>query len=312
MNAFVFECLRAMVVLLPAGLLVWHFTYRRYATRVWAGVLLAYMWQLQWRMVLYASGVGLGLWQFRASDIALYGVPVDMVLGTSLALGALSALGVLRLGLVVVIALDAIWVGFILLESASVWAYALMLLVSFVVIAPSLWLARWTSSDRHLYWRAALQPLCWVLLYLWFFPSVFFQITGDSWSTFLSRPLWLNALFLLILSVPGGMIVSALYVFAVYGEGTGFPYDPPKRLVTSGVYRYISNPMQLGIVLLMGGWGLILQSTAVAASSLVALLLFVVFKDVCNGSCQIGRQDPAWQRYQRGVGKWIPRLKRGV
>lgn len=73
------------------------------------------------------------------------------------------------------------------------------------------------------------------------------------------------------------------------GKGTAFPYDPPKYLVTTGVYRYVSNPMQIGIVLLMLGWGAILKSTYVMGTGMVAIMLFIAFKDVCNGSIISGR-----------------------
>jgi hypothetical protein len=42
-----------------------------------------------------------------------------------------------------------------------------------------------------------------------------------------------------LLALPG---VAAVMEFAGRGLGTPTPYDPPKRLVTSGVYRYCANP----------------------------------------------------------------------
>ena len=94
--------------------------------------------------------------------------------------------------------------------------------------------------------------------------------------------------------------------FAKDGKGTGFPYDPPVYLVTTGVYQYVSNPMQIGIVFLMAMWGMILSSALLSLTAPIALVLFIVFKNVCNGSCQIGKSDPNWQVYQRNTPKWIP------
>lgn len=96
-------------------------------------------------------------------------------------------------------------------------------------------------------------------------------------------------------------------MFAKQGQGTAFPYDAPKYLVTTGVYRYISNPMQVGIVLMMLFWGAILESDLVMLSAVVAGVLFLVFKNVCNGSCRIGVTDAeSWARYQQSVPKWFP------
>jgi hypothetical protein len=70
--------------------------------------------------------------------------------------------------------------------------------------------------------------------------------------------------------------------------------------------------MQLGICLAMAWWGVVTASIAVALASLVALMLFLVFKDACNGSCAIGERDPNWARYQREVPKWFPRRRAWV
>ena len=108
--------------------------------------------------------------------------------------------------------------------------------------------------------------------------------------------------------IPTSLIISALYQFAVEGGGTAFPYDPPKKLVTGGIYRYISNPMQTGICILMGWYGIVLQSAWIIFSAVIAVILFIVFKDVCNGSCAIGKESEAWQAYQAAVPKWMPRF----
>jgi steroid 5-alpha reductase family enzyme len=61
---------------------------------------------------------------------------------------------------------------------------------------------------------------------------------------------------------------------------------------------------------MMAWWGVVLQSVLVSSSAVVAVLLFIVFKDICNGSCAIGEKDPAWYHYQKEVPKWVPRLTR--
>src|SRR5262249_46230709 len=53
--------------------------------------------------------------------------------------------------------------------------------------------------------------------------------------------------------------LGCAFAFAWRGLGTPAPFDPPRRLVVSGLYRYVRNPMYSGMALFMIGewllWG---------------------------------------------------------
>jgi protein-S-isoprenylcysteine O-methyltransferase Ste14 len=302
------------LVLLPAGLLVHQFLHRSHPVINWVAALFAHIWQFQWRLILFAAGVQWQLWEFAPSDIQLFGVPTFIMFGASLLLGMLprifftklpplvltAALLVFDLVLILVVfplsfpAISLLWLG----------------LTSLLVIVPSTLLAEWTVKSKHVYLRSFLQNISWGILLLWLFPSLIFNNTNDGWqslvSQFLERNVFGNTLYFLPMLIPALLIINALYVFAKQGQGTGFPYDAPRYLVTTGVYRYISNPMQVGIVMMMAIWGWMLQSYLVALSAVVALTLFLVFRNVCNGSCQLGITDPEWEKYQANTAKWLP------
>ena len=46
--------------------------------------------------------------------------------------------------------------------------------------------------------------------------------------------------------------------FYVSGKGTLAPWDPPEKLVVIGLYRYVRNPMYVGVLLLVFGWAHVL------------------------------------------------------
>ncbi len=302
-----FELFRVLVVMLPAAILVHQFVHKQHPLKQWVGGLFAHIWQFQWRLIGFAGGIQLGLWQFTAEDMLLFDLPVDAILGCGLLLGFLPRIRLPQLPLVILVIIDGLITFLLLPIDYKSSAIPFLIILSLVVILPSHWLARWTEHDKHLYLRSLLQNTSWAILLLWLFPSILFNLTDDSWTPFLQRSLWLNIVYLLPLTLPSGLIINALYEFAHHGKGTGFPYDSPKYLVTSGSYRYLSNPMQVGIVLMMAGWGAILESTLVMLSAPVALILFLVFKNVCNGSCQLGKTHAdEWERYQQSVPKWIP------
>ena len=69
------------------------------------------------------------------------------------------------------------------------------------------------------------------------------------------RPLGLVAL------VPGLFILAwCIRDFYVAGHGTLAPWAPPTRVVTVGLYRFSRNPMYVGVLLILAGWGLMFQS----------------------------------------------------
>jgi protein-S-isoprenylcysteine O-methyltransferase Ste14 len=69
------------------------------------------------------------------------------------------------------------------------------------------------------------------------------------------------------------MASAALGEFAVRGGGTPYPWDPPPRLVTTGPYAYLANPMQVSTVALL----LMLAAAARSASLAAAALTSAAF-----------------------------------
>ena len=121
-------------------------------------------------------------------------------------------------------------------------------------------------------------------------------------------------------AVIAGMVVTAAglaialwcaLAFALIGRGTPAPFDPPRRLVARGPYRFVRNPMYLGAVLALLGVALYYRSLALlgyACAFLLAAHLFVV-----------GYEEPTLRRtfgshyeaYRASVPRWVPRRPRG-
>jgi protein-S-isoprenylcysteine O-methyltransferase Ste14 len=94
--------------------------------------------------------------------------------------------------------------------------------------------------------------------------------------------------------------------FALVGKGTPAPIDPPKELVVRGPYRYVRNPMYLGVVLVLVGEALIWASPTLliyAALILLACHLFVVYYEEPTLQRQFG---DAYAHYCRSVPRWLP------
>lgn len=54
------------------------------------------------------------------------------------------------------------------------------------------------------------------------------------------------------------MLWSVLHFIKV--KGTPVPFNPPPKLVTTGPYAYVRNPMLIGVFILLYGFGVLFQS----------------------------------------------------
>jgi protein-S-isoprenylcysteine O-methyltransferase Ste14 len=96
--------------------------------------------------------------------------------------------------------------------------------------------------------------------------------------------------------------------FYVLGKGTLAPWDPPKRLVVVGLYRFVRNPMYVAVLTVVLGWTLVFGCTWLAFY-LVALAigfhLRVLFYEEPRLRQQFATQ---WSAYSAAVPRWLPRL----
>ena len=96
--------------------------------------------------------------------------------------------------------------------------------------------------------------------------------------------------------------------FAVEGLGTPAPVHPPGRLVVTGLYRFVRNPMYVGVVSAVLGQALIFGSAPLAFYAALLWLFFHVFV-VAREEPALRRRFPAdYSAYCAHVGRWLPRL----
>jgi protein-S-isoprenylcysteine O-methyltransferase Ste14 len=93
--------------------------------------------------------------------------------------------------------------------------------------------------------------------------------------------------------------------FYATGRGTLAPWDPPKHLVTVGLYRRSRNPMYVGVILILIGWAVIFAVPALwvyAALVLAAFHLRVLLHEEPFLSRVHGAE---WERYRSRVPRWL-------
>ena len=102
------------------------------------------------------------------------------------------------------------------------------------------------------------------------------------------------------------MLLWCVRDFYVSGRGTLAPWDPPKRVVIVGLYRFTRNPMYVGILFLLSGWSFLAASPWLAAYGVflaIAFHLRVLLYEEPVLKKQFGEE---WDGYAATVPRWWP------
>jgi len=113
-------------------------------------------------------------------------------------------------------------------------------------------------------------------------------------------------LFLLLVSVP--VLIGAFVRFARDGLGTPAPIAPTERLVVTGAYRYVRNPMYLAVVGAIVGQALMLGQPRLLPYAAVVAVLMVCFVRFHEEPTLRRRFGATYEAYCRAVPGWWPRL----
>ncbi|HVG46255.1 MAG TPA: isoprenylcysteine carboxylmethyltransferase family protein [Longimicrobium sp.] len=104
-----------------------------------------------------------------------------------------------------------------------------------------------------------------------------------------------------------GLFAWCVALFARVGQGTLAPWDPTRRLVAVGPYRYMRNPMISGVLAMISGEALLLGSRAVAWWGAAFLAINQVYFLVLEEPGLARRFGEGYLRYKAAVPRWLPR-----
>jgi protein-S-isoprenylcysteine O-methyltransferase Ste14 len=104
------------------------------------------------------------------------------------------------------------------------------------------------------------------------------------------------------------LFVTSLRRFATEGEGTLAPWDPPRKFVVSGPYRFVRNPMISGVVLILFAEAALLHSGLLATWGLLFLAGNFVVIPVVEEPMLRQRFGAPYEEYCRNVGRLVPRF----
>jgi protein-S-isoprenylcysteine O-methyltransferase Ste14 len=94
-------------------------------------------------------------------------------------------------------------------------------------------------------------------------------------------------------------------------SGTPMPFKPPARLITTGIYAYVRNPMVVAGILIGEGLGFLFGSASLILIfiPLLTLLGFIYLKFVEERELEL-RFGSEYLEYKKRVPMFIPKLRR--
>ena len=94
--------------------------------------------------------------------------------------------------------------------------------------------------------------------------------------------------------------------FATEGRGTLAPWDPPRHLVVSGVYRRVRNPMISGVILILLGEALALLSIPLLQWAAGFWLINAIYIPLLEEPMLEARFGAEYREYKAHVPRWVP------
>jgi protein-S-isoprenylcysteine O-methyltransferase Ste14 len=269
-----------------------------------AAMIVAGAWALLTLIPLNLVALRVGWWTFHTDGAVWLGMPMDLIVAWVILWGPLPAL-LLRLLPVPLLTALLVWADILLMPLAEpvVDLSRLWLVGEFagaaVCLIPALLLAYWTREGQLVHARVWAQAaLAFGLMVV--LPLLVLGVVPSGPTVFA------GAQAVALAGLPG---LAAAREFARVGAGTPLPYDPPVRLVTSGPYAYVRNPMQTSMTAVYLVLAALLREPALLLLGLSALVYGAGFADWHESGQLRAAFGRRWTDYSSGVRAWLPRWR---
>ncbi|MEV2276065.1 methyltransferase [Nocardiopsis sp. NPDC049922] len=295
---------RGLGLAFPALALVGLCLWRAPRQRETAAMIVASAWAVLTLVPLNLYALHTGWWTFHAEGAVWWGMPVDLMLAWVLLWGALPAL-LLRLLPVPLLSFVLVWADVVLMPLAEPvvvlddrWMVG-EIVGATVCLIPALLLAYWTREGQ------------WVHARMWAQATLAGGLLMGGPLVALGRDMTAAEAFTAVqlLFVVGLPALAAAREFARVGGGTPLPYDPPSRLVTSGPYAFVRNPMQTSTALLYVLLALLLREPLLLLLAVATVVYAVGLAEWHEGAQLRERFGEDWTAYRSRVRPWLPRWR---
>jgi protein-S-isoprenylcysteine O-methyltransferase Ste14 len=113
-----------------------------------------------------------------------------------------------------------------------------------------------------------------------------------------------------LIAVAGSaLFVYTVFLFKILGQGPLAPWEPTRKLIVEGPYRYCRNPMISGVFFMILGEGLMLYSTNILAWAVAFFIINTIYFIFVEERSMMQRFGGDYLKYKKHVPRWLPRLR---
>jgi protein-S-isoprenylcysteine O-methyltransferase Ste14 len=103
-------------------------------------------------------------------------------------------------------------------------------------------------------------------------------------------------------------LISTILLFIRLGKGTLAPWSPTSKMVISGPYRYVRNPMISGVLMAILAESIITGSIWILEWSVLFFIVNHFYFIFSEEPGLVKRFGEEYVRYSKNVPRWIPRF----
>jgi protein-S-isoprenylcysteine O-methyltransferase Ste14 len=119
---------------------------------------------------------------------------------------------------------------------------------------------------------------------------------------------WVDALGWVLVGAGSAVLIHAFVAFAWHGRGTPAPAAPTERLVVTGAYRHVRNPMYVAVMAVVLGQVLLFASWGLFAYLVIIGLTMASFVLVYEEPTLREAYGPSYDEFCENVPRWLPRV----
>jgi len=105
------------------------------------------------------------------------------------------------------------------------------------------------------------------------------------------------------------IMIITISTFIRIGKGTLAPWSPTRKLIIGGIYGYVRNPMIIGVIIVLIGESIAVESLNILIWTgmffLINNIYFILYEEP-NLEKRFGNE---YREYKKNVPRWIPRSK---